>query len=64
MGLEMFSVGFLICFGLIVLGILLSLLFNILVDEYDGFGFFIVMFFSLIGFGICLTYIIYERGLL
>lgn len=61
MGLEQFAVGFLICLSLLVLTLLMAIFINWVSDE-DVFGYFFIMFFTCIGLGICLTYILYMKG--
>lgn len=64
MGLEQFAVGFLVCLVIIVIATLIAILMNWLSDDCGGVGYFIMMWFACIGFGICLTYILYQNGVL
>lgn len=64
MGLEQFSVGFLICLVLNVIFWLIAIFINWIDDDCEGFGYTLMMTFSCVGFGICLTYITYMKGVL
>ena len=64
MGLEQFAVGFLICLVLNVIFWLISIFINWISDDCEGVGYALMMTFSCVGFGICLTYISYMKGVL
>lgn len=66
MGLEQFLVGLLICLVMAIVGSLLSLYMNWITNEdsIDGLGFWLMMILMSVGFGICLTYIGYMKGVL
>lgn len=65
MGLEQFAVGFLICLVTVVCAMLFSIFTNFTTDHMDddGFGYFVTLFLTCIGLGICLTYILYTNGM-
>lgn len=63
MGLEQFSVGFLICLVLNVIFWIIAICINWISDD-EGFGYALMMTFSCVGFEICLTYISYMKGVL
>lgn len=65
MGIEQFAVGLLICLVLNVIFWIIAACINWISDDCEGVGYALMMMtFSCIGFGICLTYIIYMKGVL
>lgn len=64
MGIEQFAVGFLICLVLNVIFWIIAICINWISDDSEGVGYALMMMFSCVGFGICLTYISYMKGVL
>lgn len=64
MGLEQFAVGFLICLVMNVIFLVIAVCINWVSDDCEGFGYFLMLTFSCIGFGVCLTHILYMNGVL
>lgn len=64
MGLEQFAVGFLICLVINVVFWLIAISINWISDDSEGSGYALLMTFACVGFGICLTYIVYTKGVL
>ena len=64
MGIEQFAVGFLICLVLNVIFWIIATCVSWIYNDSEGFGYALMMTFSCIGFGICLTYIIYMKVVL
>lgn len=66
MGLEQICVGIIISTLICAVSILFGVYFNFICDELglDGFGYFMAMSIMSICFGICLTYILYMKGVI
>lgn len=64
MGLEQFAVGFFITLGIAFCGLLFGFIVSFINDDGRDFTFFCAWFVSTIGFGICLTYILYVNGII
>lgn len=62
MGLEQFCVGVVICLIVFIMAFIVGAVCSFIDD--DEFGFFMSFVIVCIGLGICITYILYERGVL
>lgn len=62
MGLEQFCVGVVICLIVFIMEFIVGSVCSFICD--DEFGFLMSLVFVCIGLGICITYILYERGVL
>lgn len=64
MRIEQLCVGFVICILVGAASALFSFLFQFMTDEDYEFAFVMAWLITSIGFGICLTYILYTKGLI
>lgn len=62
MGIEQFCVGVVICLIVFIMASIFGAVVNFVCD--DEFGPFMSFVIACVGFGICITYILYERGVL
>lgn len=62
MGITEFCVGFVICLIISVIFVIFGCFLNWITD--DECGWFMVTILSNVGFGICLTYILYSNGII
>lgn len=62
MGLEMFCVGVVVCVVVFIIASIFGAVLTFICD--DEVGFFMSFVIVCVGLGICITYILYERGIL
>ena len=64
MGITEICVGFVICLIICMVSVILGSVLNWISVNDDSFGLYMSTILSSIGFGICLTYILYNNGLI
>lgn len=64
MGIAEFCVGFVICLLIFVASVAFGAFLDWISINDDKFGLFMSILLSSIGFGICLTYILYSDGII
>ena len=62
MGIEQICVGVVICLVTFIISTIFAAVLNSIND--DDFGYFMSLVIVCIGFGTCITYILYETGVL
>lgn len=62
MGIEQICVGVVICLIVFIMAFIVGAVYTFICD--DEFGFSMSFVIVCIGLGICITYILYERGVL
>lgn len=57
-------VGFCVILAILIVSILIGLFLAWISDDYDGLSLFIAWFICAIGFGMCLTTLLFQNGVI